>query len=497
MLKVHAIKIQDPSALASSQRSAAAPQLLDHSTEQNSHVTDRIKRSAGDAHAKEVLPSDEGNLQAGIGATADAPAKDANEKRRPPKQQKLPEHLPRVETRIEPKNTHCPSPECGQPMVRVGEDICEWLDIVPARFFVQRHIRGKWFCPCCKVLVQEGAAPHVFDNALPSPGLRAHTVIRRFVHHLPYYRQEHINARSGVNTPRTALAAWTGQTGVQVTPLFEAHRDFVLSCSVLQVDETPVSLLDPGTGKTRKAYMWGYARGTFDAQPGVVYDFCLGRGGEYACAFLKGWNGTLLVDAYADSDDLLAQPGRTTAHCLAHVRRKFEELNSANPNEVIALALQRITWLYRIESDIRHLDCAQRLKIRQLRSQLLWDELHTWLQLERTRVPDGGATAKALDYSLKHWKELSRFLHDGAVPIDNSYIEDQIRPWALGRRSWMFVSGERAGERAAMVVSLLQSVKLRGHDPWTYLKDVLTRLPTQPDSRIEELLPHCWQPPEP
>ena len=122
-------------------------------------------------------------------------------------------------------------------------------------------------------------------------------------------------------------------------------------------------------------------------QPGVVYDFCLGRGGKYPSAFLKNWSGTLVVDGYAGYDDLLSQPGRTTAHCLAHARRKFDELHKANASEVAAQAIQRIAWLYRIESEIQHLDCAQRLQIRQQRSQLLWDELHTWLQLERTRVP--------------------------------------------------------------------------------------------------------------
>jgi transposase len=166
-------------------------------------------------------------------------------------------------------------------MVRVGEDISERLDIVPAQFFVQRQIRGKWACKCCQLLVQEPAAPQVFDNALPTPGLQAHSVISRFVDHIPYYRQEQINARAGVHTPRSTLAAWGGQTGAQLMPLFEAHRAFVLGSRVLHADETPIALLDPGAGKTKKAYMWAYARGAFEPEPGVVFDFCAGRGGKY------------------------------------------------------------------------------------------------------------------------------------------------------------------------------------------------------------------------
>lgn len=140
------------------------------------------------------------------------------------------------------------------------------------------------------------------------PGLQAHTVISRFVDHIPYYRQEQINARAGVHTPRSTLVAWSGHTGAQLMPLYDAHRAFVLSSRIVHADETPISMLDPGAGKTRKAYMWAYARGAFDPEPGVVFDFCLGRGGKYPTEFLKGWSGTLVVDAYGDdvaAEDML------------------------------------------------------------------------------------------------------------------------------------------------------------------------------------------------
>jgi hypothetical protein len=323
--------------------------------------------------------------------------------------------------------------------------------------------------------------------------LQAHTVISRFVDHIPYYRQEQINARAGVHTPRSTLAAWSGQTGAQLMPLYEAHRAFVLGSRVVHADETPIGLLDPGAGKTKKAYMWAYARGAFEDKPAVVYDFCAGRGGKYPVEFLKGWSGTLVADAYSGYDAVLSLQERVSANCLAHARRKFDELFKANASAVAAQAIQRIAGLYRIEADAKVLDCEQRLQMRQERSRPLWKELHVWLQLERTRVPEGSAIAKAIDYSLNHWQALSRFLIDGAVPIDNNHIENQMRPWALGRKNWLFIGSELAGERAAVVMSLLQSAKLNGHDPWAYLKDVLTRLPTQLNSRIEELLPHQWQ----
>jgi len=447
----------------------------------------------------ETCAADQASLEAQLAALqraaggGTAPDKQPEPPKRQPKREALPAHLPRVDQRIEPEDTNCPTPDCGQPMVRVGEDISERLDIVPAQFFVKRQIRGKWACRCCQLLVQEPAAPQVFDNALPTPGLQAHTVVSRFVDHIPYYRQEQINARRGVFTPRSTLAGWGGQTGAQLIPLFDAHRVFVLGSGVVHADETPIGLLDPGGGKTKKAYMWAYARGAFEAEPGVVYDFCAGRGGKYPHAFLKDWSGTLVVDAYSGYDATLSLPGRSTANCLAHARRKFDELVKANASEVAKQAIQRIAWLYRIEADARDKTCEERLQMRRERSKPLWEELHVWLRLERQRVPDGSAIAKAIDYSLNHWKGLSRFLLDGAVPVDNNHIENQIRPWALGRRNWLFIGSQLAGERAAVVMSLLQSAKLNGHEPWAYLKDVLTRLPTQLNSRIEELLPHRWQ----
>ena len=428
-------------------------------------------------------------LQAAAKQPSPAPEQPAT--KRKPKREPLPDHLPRVDTRVEPENTTC---ECGQAMQRVGEDVSERLDIVPAQFFVQRQIRGKWACQCCQLMRQEPAAVQVFEGGLPTPALQAHTVISRFVDHVPYYRQEQINARSGVHTPRATLAGWGGQTGAQIAPLFEVHKDFVLSSPVLHADETTVKLLDPGAGKTKTAYMWAYARGAFDPLPGVVYNFCPGRGAKYPFQFLTGWSGTLVRDAFPGYEKALLLQDRQDAGCIAHSRRKFDELFKANASPVAAQAIQRIAWLYRIEADARDLTTEQRLLMRQQRSRPLCEELHTWLQLERRRVPDGSAIARAIDYSLNRWPALMRFLDDGDVPIDNNHLENLMRPWALGRKNWLFIGSELAGERAAMIMSLLQSAKLNKADPWAYLKDVLTRLPTQLNSRIDELLPHRWKP---
>jgi len=458
---------------------------------------------------EETLAEDEASLQAQLQqlqAKLPAQPETEAERRRKPRRQALPEHLRRVEYHHEPEDTTCPTEDCGRAMVRVGEDISEKLDIVPAEFFVHRHVHGKWACRCCELLVQEPVEPQIIDGGMPASGLVAHTLISRFVDHLPYYRQEAINARSGVHTPRSTLAQWSGRGGAALEPLYEVHKRFVLSARVLHADETPVAMLDPGAGKTKKAYVWGYARGAFDPTPGVVYDFCLGRGAQYPVAFLRappdwdgpGWQGTLVRDEYSAYDTVLDAktcPGRIAAGCLAHARRKFDELIKSNASTVAGEAVRRIATIYRVERELAGMTGEQRLAMRDSMTKILWEELHVWLQLERIQVPDGGATAQAIDYSLNHWTALTRNLLDGDVPVDNNHLENQIRPWAMGRKAWLFCGSELAGQRAAVVMSLVQSAKLNGHDPWAYLSDVLKRLPTQLNSRIEELLPHRWQAP--
>ena len=189
---------------------------------------------------------------------------------------------------------------------------------------------------------------------------------------------------------------------------------------------------------------------------------------------------------------------RKAAGCLAHARRKFDELIKDNRSPALSpvatQAVQRIAMIYRVEHEVRAMSAEDRLACRRTRAQPLWDELHLWLTLERSRVAEGSAIAKALDYSINHWAALTANLQDGRLPVDNNHIENLMRPWAMGRKAWLFCGSELAGQRAAVVMSLVVSAKLNGHDPWAYLKDVLTRLPTHLNSRIDELLPHRWQP---
>jgi transposase len=223
----------------------------------------------------------------------------------------------------------------------------------------------------------------------------------------------------------------------------------------------------------------------------VIYDFADSRAGKHADAFLGEWRGKLIC--YAAYKHLFLA-GVTEAGCLAHSRRKFHELHVNHQSQIAQTALKFFTQLYEVEREVRDLDVDLRLQIRQAKARPVADALQAWMLAQRARVPSGSGTAKALDYSLKRWGALTRFIDDASLPADNNWVENQIRPIAIGRSNWLFAGSLRAGQRAAAIMSLIQSAKLNGHDPYAYLKDVFTRLPSQPASRIGELLPHRWQP---
>jgi hypothetical protein len=240
------------------------------------------------------------------------------------------------------------------------------------------------------------------------------------------------------------------------------------------------------------------------ANRAVVYDFTSGRSGENARVFLGHdpqrrprwqvpWTGHLGCDDFSGYKALFER-GVVEVGCMAHARRKFVELHLANKSEIAGRAVELIGELYAVERDIQDADASARLQQRRSRSAPIAAALHAWMLAQRARVTDGTATARALDYSLQRWTALTRFLEDPRLPIDNNHDEQQIRPWATGRKNWLFAGTLAAGQRAAAITSLIQSAKLNGHDPYAYLKDVLERLPTQRGRDIGQLLPHRWSP---
>ena len=251
------------------------------------------------------------------------------------------------------------------------------------------------------------------------------------------------------------------------------------------------STLNPGTGKTQRAYLWAYTPTAYAALRAVVYDFTPGRAGEYSRSFLQDWRGKLVTDDYAGYKAGFAA-GITELGCMAHARRKFHDLHQQHQSQIAGQALELFGALYGIECEAADLSPDDRQTLRQQQARPLADTLHRWLLTQRQRVPDDCGTARAIGYSLRRWEALTRYLEDGDVPIDNNWAESQIRPWAVGCSNWLFAGFLHSGQRAAAIMSLIQSARLNGHGPYAYLRDVITRLPSWKQSRIAELMPHRW-----
>ncbi|WP_434702557.1 IS66 family transposase [Pseudomonas sp. Z1-12] len=474
-------------------------QRLETVNEQLAHEIAILKRHKF-AKRSEQLSPDQGSLLDDLLdtdiAAIEAELKAANpptapaEPRQKPKRAPLPPQFPRTVIRHEPENTQC---VCGCQLQRIGEDVSEKLDYTLGVFTVEQHVRGKWACRQCETLIQAPVPAQVIDKGIPTAGLLAHVMVAKFADHLPLYRQEKIFGRAGLAIPRSTLAQWVGQTGVQLQPLVDALREQVLAQGVIHADETPVQMLAPGEKKTHRAYVWAYCTTPFSALKAVVYDFSPSRAGEHARNFLGQWNGKLVCDDFAGYKAGF-EKGITEIGCMAHARRKFFDLHVANKSQLAEQVLCSIGGLYEVERQARDMSDEDRWRIRQDKAAPIIKTLQDWMLTQRDLVPNGSATAKALDYSLKRWAALTRYLEDGAVPIDNNQVENQIRPWALGRSNWLFAGSLRSGKRAAAIMSLIQSARMNGHDPYAYLKDVLTRLPTQRSSEIGRLLPDHWRP---
>ncbi|MGH8215248.1 MAG: IS66 family transposase [Rhodanobacteraceae bacterium] len=416
-------------------------------------------------------------------ATIQSPEQKAKA-RRTPRRRALPADLPREEVIHEPE--HCNCQACGQALVKIGEHVSEKLDVVPMSFKVRRDVYPQYACRQCETIVAEPVAPAILDGGMAAPGLLAQVAIQKYADHLPLYRQEAIFARHGVELSRTTLAEWIGVIGWQLQPLVDRLREKLLASPILHADETPVAQLDPGAGKTKRAYLFAY-RSTA-SPPIVVFDYCPSRAGKHAAAFLGSWRGALMVDDYGGYKQLFAA-GVTELACWAHARRKFFDAWKASGSELAKTAVEGIGELYAIEAGLREMDVAARGEARQ---RLLAPKLaafKAWLDDLAPKVLGNSGLARAIAYTGKRWPALARIIDDGRYPIDNNPAERVIRPIAIGRKNWLFAGSETAGKRAAAIMSLIATAKANGIEPHAWLTDVLTRLPTTKARDIDTLLP--------
>lgn len=435
---------------------------------------------------QEALDSDLAAIEAEID-TVQAVLQPQAPKRPRAGRQPLPEHLPRIEHRHEPESCTCG--QCGEILVKIGEDVSEQLDVEPARFFVHRHIRPQYACRACETVTAAPVPAAIIDGGLAAPGLLAWVATSKYADHLPLYRIEQMAARQDVILARSTLAEWMGRLGVALDPLAQRLASLLKEASVLHADETPVAQLDPGAGKTKRAYLWAYRTTDFHTGPPlVVFDYQESRSGEHARHFLSGWRGHLMVDDYGGYKALFGEEVIELG-CLAHARRKFFELHQANGSPLAEEALRRIGELYAIEAQGKALGVAERRDLRLREAKPRLEALFAWLLTTRAKVAQGSGTAKAMDYTLKRRVALCRYAESGDLPIDNNAVENAIRPIAIGKKNWLFAGSARAGKRAAAIQSLFATARLNGLDPYAWLVDTLEKLPVWPYSRIEELLP--------
>ena len=274
-----------------------------------------------------------------------------------------------------------------------------------------------------------------------------------------------------------------------------AHAQILLfeSC-VIHVDEIPVQMLDPGSGKTKRAYLFAYRSGEIGTPPIVIFEFATSRSGANARRFLQGYTGALVVDDFAGYKEIFKTTPMRELACWAHARRKFFELHAANKSLMAAEALSRIAAIYEVEREAKDFDALARQRYRVLHAKPKVEALFEWLSGLRAKMSGNSGAANATDYLLRRKASYVRYLEDGRYPIDNNPIENAVRPIALGRKNWLFVGSELAGQRAAAIMSLVATAKANGIEPFAYLKDILTRLPTHKDKDIDALLPQNFVP---
>src|SRR4051812_16408084 len=433
---------------------------------------------------------------AGFAAEETEPAKEVQRVKRRTNRGALPAHLPRVECLVDVASTACPC--CAGRLHRIGEDVSERLDVVPAQVRVIVIRRPRYACRACEdVVVQAPAPARLIEGGLPTDDLVAQVLVSKYADHLPLYRQAQILARQGVHLDRSTLADWVGRAAFLLRPVHERLLETLKRSEKLFADETTAPVLDPGRGRTKTGQFWAYARddrpwGGADP-PGVAYVYAPDRTAERPAAHLAGFQGVLQVDGY-EAYKVLARRGEVQlAFCWSHVRRPFYELAQSGPAPIAAEALVRIAALYRIEAEIRGRSADERRAVRQARSRPLVDAFEPWLREKLALVSQKSRLAEAIRYALSRWTGLGLFLADGRIEIDSNVVERSMRPLALTRKNALFAGSDGGAAHWAVIASLVETCKLIGVEPQAYLADVIRRIVNgHPQSRLDELLPWAY-----
>ena len=407
-----------------------------------------------------------------------------------PKRRPLPENLPREDNVIDlsEEEKQCP---CGCKMDEIGAEVSEKLDVIPAQFKVIRTIRKTYACKKCEQTIKTAPVEaQLIPKSITTAGLIAYIMVSKFCDHLPLYRLENIFERHGVDLSRTSMARWMIAIGQQLLGLTNLLREELLSSDYICSDETRVQVLDEvGKSAQSLSYMWVQSRA--GPKPIVLYEYDPSRSAEVPLRLLEGFKGYLQVDGYAGYNSFCKNEGVMRLGCFAHARRKFFEATKVNKKPGIAnQGLKFIQKLYKIEDESKNLNAEERFAIRRRDAQPIIESFKIWLVEQQPKIPPKSILGKAIGYTIEQWEFLVRYLERGDLRIDNNFVENAIRPFALGRKNWLFSQSVAGAESSATLFSLIETAKANGLNPFLYLREVLEKMPlAKTVEDLEALLP--------
>lgn len=408
----------------------------------------------------------------------------------------LPADLPRKTIEIEPSEEEMVCENCGSRKSRIGEEVTEKLEYVPASFYVKRYVRNKYACKNCQNNVSIGQLPAmIIDKGVPGESLLAHIITCKYADALPLNRLEDIFKRHGVDITVSNMCDWVGVSADLLKPLVKRMHELIIQSPVINTDDTPIPVKSKKRrGSTYNGYLWVY----IDCNRDVVFEFTPTRSREGPVNFIgKEYTGYVQADAYSGYDELFRVSDATEVGCNAHARRKFEYALDSDP---VRAARIMVLWgrLYEIEKRAKeeNYSADQLLAVRQTEALPIFDEIKSALNEYKNQVLPKSPMSKAITYALNQWDALRVYTSDPKLSIDNNLSERVLRMVVIGRRNYLFAGSEAGAERAAIIYSLVASCKLNGHDPFAYFNDVLKKVSTHPAERIDELLPSNWQPPQ-
>jgi transposase len=399
----------------------------------------------------------------------------------------LPAHLPRKQVILEPEGVDTSL------WRKIGQEVTEELDYTPCSFFVRQYVRPKYAHPSGEGILIAQLPDRPIAKGVAGPALIAHLIASKFLYHLPVERQAEKFKREGVALPVSSLHNWIKAACRLLEPLYQVHRGQVLCSDYLQLDESPIQVLDKAKkGGTHRGWHWvSHA----PEQGLVLFDYRPGRGREGPQELLKDFKGYLQTDGYSVYEDFAGKQGITLLGCMAHARRKFVEAEKNDPQRA-AYVLGQLQKLYALEREAKEeqLDQPALLTLRQQQALPVLEQLKTWLEENYQQVTPKSPIGQAIAYALPRWEKLSAYVSDARLRIDNNLVENAIRPLALGRKNYLFCGSHEGARRAAMLYSFMGTCKMHQINAEQWLTDVLGRIASHPVNKLEHLLPANWKP---